>query len=293
MSEPSRERVCVIGAGTMGAQIALVAALAAHRVELVSRSADRLEQALRAAAALLDRRVARGKLTQEARDGAIALLHTGTELARGVEGAGVVVESVVEDREAKCRIFTELGALVAPTTLLTTNSSTLGSSIVAECVPHPERLLNLHFFNPPLMMALVEVVRGPHTGEHAVQRATEFVRGLGKTAVLVQREAYGFLANRILFIAMVEAFHIVEAGHVEMADCDDAVSIALGWPLGPFKLADLVGLDVVQAILREGQLQTGEQRWAPPAILVERVERGELGRKTGRGFYSYEAVATG
>ncbi|GAC1342269.1 MAG: 3-hydroxyacyl-CoA dehydrogenase family protein [Candidatus Dormibacteria bacterium] len=289
----SLEEVCVIGAGAMGAQIGLVAALAGHRVELVSRSAGRLERALASGAALLERRVAKGKLTPEERDAAFARIHAGTELSQGVERAGIVVESVVEDRQAKCRLFTELGALVSPTTLLTTNSSTLGSSIVAGCIPHPERLLNLHFFNPPLVMSLVEVVRGPHTGEDALQRATTFVRGLGKTPVVLQREAYGFLANRMLFIAMLEAFRIVEAGHVEMAECDHAVSTALGWPLGPFRLADLVGLDVVAAILSEGELQTGESRWAPPAMLTDRVERGDLGQKSGRGFYAYDQAGAG
>lgn len=290
MSEARAGQVCVLGAGAMGVQIALVAALAGHRVELVSRSPARLEQALVSGAALLDRRVAGGKLTPEARDAAFLRLHTVTQLVRGVERADIVIETVVEDRQTKRRVFTELGPLVAPTTLLTTNSSTIGSSALAACVPHPERLLNLHFFNPPLLMALVEVVRGPHTGDGAVERAIAFVRSLGKVAVVLQREVFGFLANRMLFIAMLEAFHIVEAGHVEMTECDHAVSTALGWPLGPFRLADLVGLDVVRAILLEGGLQTGERRWAPPAMLTERVDRGDLGRKTGRGFYTYDAA---
>ncbi|MFN2451585.1 MAG: 3-hydroxyacyl-CoA dehydrogenase family protein [Candidatus Dormibacteria bacterium] len=291
MSDRGAEAVCVVGAGTMGVQIALLAALAGHRVELVSRSADRLDQAIAAGSALLDRRVTRGRLSPAARDAAMALMHSGTDLAGAAGGADIVIESVVEDRDAKCRLFTELGLRAQSSALLTTNSSTLGSSLVAGCVPHPERLLNLHFFNPPLVMALVEVVRGPHTGDAAMDRAVGFAKGLGKTPVVVEREAYGFLANRMLFIAMLEAFRIVEAGHVAMDECDHAVSAALGWPLGPFRLADLVGLDVVEAILREGQLQTGEARWAPPAILLERVERGELGQKTGKGFYVHGSAA--
>ena len=288
MSAAGAGTVCVVGAGTMGAQIALLAALAGHGVELVSRSTDRLEQALAAGSALLDRRVTKGKLSQADRDAAMGRLHSGTNLARAAGEAEIVIESVVEDRDAKCRLFTELGGLVPSGALLTTNSSTLGSSLVAGCVPRPERLLNLHFFNPPLVMALVEVVRGPHTGDAAMERALAFAQGLGKTPVVVARETYGFLANRMLFIAMLEAFRIVEAGHAAMDECDHAVSTALGWPLGPFRLADLVGLDVVEALLREGQLQTGESRWAPPAILVDRVERGELGQKTGKGFYVHE-----
>jgi 3-hydroxybutyryl-CoA dehydrogenase len=133
-------------------------------------------------------------------------------------------------------------------------------------------------------MALVEVVRGPHTTDDSAARAMEFARSIGKTPVLVARETYGFIANRILFIAMQEAMRLVQEGYVSIDDCDLAVHNALGWPLGPFALADLVGLDVVEAILEEGAQQTHEQRWSPLPILRERVQRGELGRKTGRGF---------
>src|SRR5437870_211545 len=120
------------------------------------------------------------------------------------------------------------------------------------------------------------VVRGPHTSDDAVQRAMEFARSIGKTPVLVAKEAYGFVANRILFIAMQEAMRLVEGGYVSVDDCDLAVHNALGWPMGPFALADLVGLDVVEAILAEGHQQTGEERWAPLAILRDRVAEGHL-----------------
>ena len=159
------------------------------------------------------------------------------------------------------------------------------SSFFADLVSSPERLLNIHFFNPALVMQLVEVVRGPHTGDDAVDTSMEFVRLIGKAPVLVRKETYGFIANRILFIAMQEAFKLVEAGYCTMEDCDLAVRNGLNWPMGPFELGDLVGLDVTREILSQGYQQTGEERWAPTPILSDRVARGELGRKTGKGFY--------
>ena len=167
------------------------------------------------------------------------------------------------------------------------NSSTLPSSLMEDCVRDPSRLLNVHFFNPPLVMSLVEVVKGAHTSDETVHRAMEFSRSIGKTPVLVSKEAYGFIANRILFIAMQEAMRLVQEGYVSVEDCDLALHNALGWPMGPFALADLVGLDVVEAILAEGATQTGDDRWAPLPLLRDRVQRGELGRKTGRGFTAF------
>jgi 3-hydroxybutyryl-CoA dehydrogenase len=128
------------------------------------------------------------------------------------------------------------------------------------------------------------VVRGAHTGDATVAAAIDFARRIGKAPVLVERETFGFVANRILFIAMQEAFSLVENGYVSVEDCDLAVRNGLGWPMGPFEIADLVGLDVTQAILEEGHRQTGEERWSPPALLNDRVARGELGRKNGQGF---------
>ncbi len=151
---------------------------------------------------------------------------------------------------------------------------------------HPERFLNIHFFNPALLMTLVEVVPGPHTADAAVDHAMEFARAIGKTPVRLAREEYGFIANRILFIAIQEAMHLVEGGYITARDCDLAVRNALGWPMGPFELSDLVGLDIVEAILAEGARQTGDKRWEPLALLRDHVARGELGNKTGSGFFT-------
>jgi 3-hydroxybutyryl-CoA dehydrogenase len=285
VAEPRRV-LCVFGAGAMGGQIAHQAALHGFEVRLLSRRAERLETAMRDGAALLRRRVEKAKLTEAECERALARITPSTDPAAALSGARVVIESVAEDRAAKAEVLQRICEHVEDDVIIGTNSSTLPSSMLAAHVTCPARFLNVHFFNPPLLMPLVEVVKGPHTAESTVNAAMDFAEAVGKTPVLVRRETYGFIVNRILFIAMQEAFRLVEDGYVSIEDCDIAVRNGLSWPMGMFELADLVGLDVVESILAEGLAQTGEQRWAPPAILHEHVSRGELGRKTGSGFLS-------
>jgi 3-hydroxybutyryl-CoA dehydrogenase len=276
--------LCVIGAGAMGGQIAHQAALHGVPVRLYSRSQDRLDAAHYQCGRLLRKRVEKGKLDSVECEAALARVTATRDLAEAVTGATVVIESVAEDRATKHAILEAVGRCASSEAIIATNSSTLPSSLFEEVVPRPERLLNIHFMNPALVMPLVEVVRGAHTADATVAAAMEFARGIGKSPILVQRETFGFVANRILFIAMQEAFSLVEQGYVSVEDCDLAVRNGLGWPMGAFAIADLVGLDVVQAILEEGHRQTGEERWTPPALLRDRVARGELGRKSGLGF---------
>jgi 3-hydroxybutyryl-CoA dehydrogenase len=276
--------LCVVGAGAMGGQIAHQAALHGLAVRLYSRSRERLDTACEQCAGLLRKRVDKGKLEADDCELALRRVTTTTELAAAVTDAHIIIESVAEDREAKRTILEAIGQAARHDAVIGTNSSTLPSSLFAGVVPNPGRLLNVHFMNPAMVMPLVEVVRGAHTTETTVAAAMDFVRRIGKSPVLVERESFGFVANRILFIAMQEAFSLVENGYVSIEDCDRAVRDGLGWPMGPFAIADLVGLDVVAAILEEGHRQTGEDRWVPPAVLRDRVARGDMGRKSGRGF---------
>jgi 3-hydroxybutyryl-CoA dehydrogenase len=276
--------LCVVGAGAMGGQIAHQAALHGVDVRLYSRSRERLDGAQQQCAGLLRKRVEKGKLDADDCEAALRRVSTTDDLAEAVTGASMIIESVAEDRDAKRAVMEAIGLHAGAEAIIGTNSSTLPSSLFADTVPNVERLLNIHFMNPALVMPLVEVVRGAHTGDATVRTSMEFVRAIGKAPILVERETFGFVANRILFIAMQEAFALVEDGYVSIEDCDAAARDGLGWPMGPFAIADLVGLDVVEAILEEGHRQTGEDRWAPPALLRERVAKGELGRKSGTGF---------
>jgi 3-hydroxybutyryl-CoA dehydrogenase len=275
--------LAVVGAGAMGGQIAYQAALHGYDTRLISRSEDRLRSASTASSALLRRRVEKGKLDADVCEAALARVTLHSDL-QSVAGAETIIESVAESRDIKCEVYAQICSHAHATAIIGTNSSTLASSMLVDAVTNPERFLNIHFFNPALLMALVEVVPGTHTAEDAVVRAMDFARAIGKTPVRLAREEYGFIANRVLFIAMQEAMRLVQGGYISVEECDLAVRNALGWPMGPFALADLVGLDVVEAILDEGLRQTADARWEPVPMLRELVSNGRLGNKTGGGF---------
>lgn len=281
--------LAVVGAGAMGSQIAYQAALHGYDTRLVSRSEDRLRSASIAASALLRRRVEKGKLDGDACEAAIARVTLRPDV-QAVAGAETIIESVAEDRDVKCLVYEQICEHADATAIIGTNSSTMPSSLLESAVTHSERFLNIHFFNPPLLMALVEVVPGPHTAEDAILRAMDFARAIGKTPVRLAREEYGFIANRVLFIAVQEAMRLVQDGYISVEDCDLAVRNALGWPMGPFALSDLIGLDVVEAILDEGLRQTGDARWEPVPLLRNLVARGRLGNKTSGGFLTPESA---
>jgi 3-hydroxybutyryl-CoA dehydrogenase len=287
MSSQDIESVAVVGAGTMGSQIAYCVALHGYGVRLFSRSDERLREGTASATGLLRKRVEKGKLDPAELEATCARVRPTNDLEEAAAGADLIIKTISEHHDAKHRMFTQLGRIAREDTILASNSSTMPSSFFSECVPNPERLLNVHFFNPALVMRLVEVVKGPHTSDATAQTCMEFAKKIGKTPVVLRKETYGFIANRILFIAMQEAFTLAEQGVISMEECDLAVKNGLNWPMGPFALADLVGLDITEDILHQGHVQTGEERWAPRLILTEHVEAGELGRKTGQGFYDY------
>jgi 3-hydroxybutyryl-CoA dehydrogenase len=275
--------LAVVGAGAMGGQIAYQAALHGYDTRLISRSEDRLRSASTASSALLRRRVEKGKLDADVCEAALARVTLHSDL-QSVAGAETIIESVAESRDIKCEVYAQICSHAHATAIIGTNSSTLASSMLVDAVTNPERFLNIHFFNPALLMALVEVVPGTHTAEDAVVRAMDFARAIGKTPVRLAREEYGFIANRVLFIAIQEAMRLVQGGYISVEECDLAVRNALGWPMGPFALSDLIGLDVVEAILDEGLRQTGDARWEPVPMLRELVSNGRLGNKTAGGF---------
>lgn len=279
-----RAPVAVLGAGAMGTQLAYQIALHGHPVRLWSRSRDRAGRSMAQCRQLLGRLVERHRMDATQCERAIAAVCPADTLAQAVVGSAVVVESVAEDRDLKRRLLSETSTLVAPDTILATNSSTIPASALTPDVRGPERLVNCHFFNPPLLVRLVEVVRGPHVRDEILDRVTAFVRSIDRVPIVVEKEGFGFIVNRLLFMGVQQALAQVEAGLVTIPDCDAQVVAELRWPLGPFAIADLVGLDVVTAILEEGWQQTGEGRWRPGRLLADHTDRGMLGRKTGGGF---------
>jgi 3-hydroxybutyryl-CoA dehydrogenase len=284
---PGCSVLAVVGAGSMGAQIAQQAALHGVEVRLQDVSQDQLLRAAGSNRSLLERRVEKGRLQRPEMEAALARVSTTTELPAAVEGADVVLEAIVEQLDAKRRLFAELDRLAAPDALLASNSSTMGISELVGGIERPERCCNLHFFYPPLVMDLVEVVKGPRTSEGAVERGMSFVRQIGRTPVLLRKEIPGFIVNRILQMATQEAYRLLDTGVASFEDIDTAVEKGLRWPLGPFRLGDLTGLDTTYNARRHMHEITGDDRFRPSSALEGKVRAGELGRKTGRGWYVY------
>jgi 3-hydroxybutyryl-CoA dehydrogenase len=214
-------------------------------------------------------------------------VRTTTDLAEAVAGADFVIEAVFEDLQLKRAVFAELDRAASPETVLASNSSTMGISKIAGATSRPERCVNVHFFYPVLVMDLVEVVRGPQTSDDTVERAMAMVRGMGRTAVLVNKEIDGFIVNRILHAATQEAYRLLDAGVASFQDIDTAVEKGLNWPMGPFRLGDFSGLDVTYNARLHMFKTTGDERYRPSPQLEAKVKAGKLGRKTGEGWYSY------
>jgi len=281
-------RLAVIGAGSMGAQIAQQAALHGVEAALHDVSAEALERAAASNRALLQRRVDRGRLGAEDAEAALGRVRPATDLADAVAGADLVIEAVVEQLEVKRAVFAELDRLAPPDAVLASNSSTMGISSIAGATGRPDRCCNMHFFYPPLVMDLVEVVRGPETSDETVERAMAFAREMGRTPVLLRKEIGGFIVNRILHMASQEAYRLLDAGVATFEDIDTAVEKGLNWPMGPFRLGDVSGLDVTYGARLHMFQTTGDERYRPSPQLEAKVKAGELGRKTGRGWYRYE-----
>ncbi len=285
---PPGAAVGVVGAGTMGAGIALVAAQAGHPVHLLDVREGAAAAAVAGLRARLDGLATRGRIDPlAAREAAGRLAAAGS--VADLAGSAVVVEAVAEDLAVKRALFADLESVVDPGALLATNTSSLSVTAVAATLAHPERLLGLHFFNPADRMRLVEVVRGEATDPAVVEAATELVRVWGKTPVLCTSTP-GFIVNRVARPYYGEAQRMVEEGVADPATIDAVLREAGGFPLGPFELTDLVGQDVNLAVSKSVWAQTfNDPRYAPTVFQQRLVDAGRFGRKSGRGVFAYDA----
>lgn len=281
------KKVCVVGAGNMGHQIALSAAIAGYTVKCTDISQEMLDKAENFARTYLPERVAKGRLTQEVADQALKNISFTSSLEEAAKDADLVIEAAVEKLDIKRQLFAQLDEICPPHTLLTTNSSYIVSSKIVDVTKRPDKVCNLHFFNPALVMKLVEVVKGPHTSEDTVQTLMDFCEKLAKIPVLLKKEIYGFVVNRILTALRTEALFLLDMGIATHEEIDTAVTLALGHPMGPFRLMDLTGIDLTYYVNMERFQETGDPRFRPSPTIVEKYVKGEWGRKTGKGFYNY------
>lgn len=281
------DKVAVVGGGTMGSQIALQTAIAdRYDVDLTDADAAQLERARQQNDKLLARAVERGRLTEQQAQAARARLRYTPDLADAVQGSGLVIEAIYENLEAKQELFRKLDELVGTETILASNSSSIAISRLASVTKRADRCCNLHFFHPVTVMELCEVVRGPETSDATIEAAMEFVRSIRRVPVLINKEIHGFIVNRILFAATDEALHLLEGGYASFEDIDTAVKKGLNWPMGPFELLDFSGVDIFYGAMQDRH-ERGEGP-PPRRTLKEKVDRKELGRKTGKGFYTYD-----
>ena len=280
-------RLAVVGAGSMGSQIAQQAALNGVDVTLQDKSEDQLRKAVESNRGHVMRRVEKGKLGRADAEAALARVQTTADLGEAVRDAEFVIEAIFEDLKVKRAMFADLDRLVPAGAVLASNSSTMGIGRIADATNRPGSCVSMHFFHPVLVMDLVEVGRGPLTSDQTVERAMTMAREMGRTPVLINKEIDGFIVNRILHAATQEAYRLLDAGVASFQDIDTAVEKGLNWPLGPFRLGDFSGLDVTYKARLHMYTTTRDERYKPSLLLEAKVKAGKLGRKTGEGWYKY------
>ncbi|MCH7684463.1 MAG: 3-hydroxyacyl-CoA dehydrogenase family protein [Gemmatimonadetes bacterium] len=279
-------KVAVVGAGTMGHGIAQVLALAGYDTVLTDSNAAVLEAAPARIEENLDGGVTRGKITEGNAREAMSRIQLLGDLEAAVTDADLVIEAVIEDLGVKRDLFARLDSLTVASAVLATNTSSLSVAAIAAATTRPERVLGMHFFNPVHIMKLVELVRHDRTGDEFLARAREAVTRMGKQPIVVN-DSPGFASSRLGVVLGLEAMRMVEQGVASPADIDKALELGYGHPMGPLKVSDLVGLDVRLAIADYLYQQLKQPHYEPPKLLREKVAAGELGKKTGKGFYEW------
>jgi 3-hydroxybutyryl-CoA dehydrogenase len=279
--------VGVIGCGLMGGGIVQVSAQAGFQVLFVEASDELVTRGLARLRETLEGLVAKGKLDARAKDGALARI-AGTTRLDDLKACDLVVEAMTENQPLKNETFAKLDRICPPHAILATNTSSCNVTAMAAATKRPGQVLGLHFFNPVPLMKLVEVVRTILTHEATVKAATEWVTAVGKTPVQA-KDSTAFIVNRLLVPYLLDAIRVYEGGLASLEDIDQAMKLGCGYPMGPFTLLDLVGLDTTMYVAEVMFEEFREPRYAPPPLLKRMVLAGQLGRKTGKGFYTYAA----
>jgi 3-hydroxybutyryl-CoA dehydrogenase len=279
-------KVGVVGCGLMGGGIAQVCAQAGFETVVREVSQDLLDRGMGRIAGLLEKDVGKGRLSAEQRDATLARLAPTTALD-ALADCQIVVEAIVENLDAKREVFGALDAICAPATIFASNTSSLTIAEMAATTKRPDRFAGLHFFNPVPVMKLVEVVRSIVTSDATVATLKQFGAALGKTVVEAQ-DTPGFIVNRLLIPYLLDAIRVLESGVATREDIDEGMKLGCGHPMGPLTLLDFVGLDTTYYIANIMFDEFKEPRFAPPPLLKRMVLAGQLGKKSGRGFYEYE-----
>jgi 3-hydroxybutyryl-CoA dehydrogenase len=278
--------LAVIGAGLMGSGIAQVSAAAGYEVVLRDVSDAATARGLAGITASFEKFVSKGRMDAADAEAALGRISTTTDLG-AVSGADVVVEAVFEDLEVKQGLFRELDKLAKPGAVLATNTSALPVTQIAAVTERPEAVVGTHFFSPVPMMALCELVRGYKTSDETLARARAFAEGVGKTCIVVNRDVAGFVTTRLIAALANEAVRLLDSGVATAEDIDTACKLGFGHAMGPLATVDLTGVDIMRNASRNIYNESHTDQFAVPELLNRMVAAGDLGRKTGRGFYEY------
>jgi len=280
------KKVVIVGSGTMGAGIGQLCAQQGMEATITDISQELADKAKARIESGLSRRVAKGKITEEDKQAVMSRLHTAGNLDAVTE-ADWVIESAIENMEIKQKIFAELDEKARPEVILATNTTSLSISEMASATKRPDKVVQMHFFNPPTIMKLVEIMPGEKTSAETLERAEAFAKQLGKDPVVCKTEAPAGIVSRILGQMLNEATWLVASGVAEAADVDKAMKLGANHPMGPLQLIDLIGLDIHRAKMKTLRSKLDDPRYAHPKLIDEMIEAGHVGKKAGKGFHEY------
>ena len=279
------KKVCVIGSGTMGNGIAQVVAQAGYETTMVDVKQEFVDRGMGAIKASLGKFVGKGKISQADMDKALANIRTSIDLKQAAKDADYVIEAVFERVDIKLPVYQQLEEICPKQTILSSNTSGIPISLLASATKRPDKVIGMHFFSPVPVMRGLEVVKSLLTSEETLKVSLDFGKSIGKETVVV-KDSPAFVSNRIITLVLNEGAKMLEEGLASMEDIDKIIKLSFNWPMGPFELNDLVGIDVAVDLLEGIYQQTGWERYKPARLMKRMVEIGYLGRKTGKGFYT-------
>ena len=281
------KKIGVMGAGAMGGGIAQVAAQSGYEVVLHDLEMKYVEKAMASMEKFLSKSVAKGKIEADKKDEIMGRI-SGTTDMEAFSDVDLVIEAIIEDLEIKKEAFVKLDKICADNVILATNTSSMSITVIGSSTQRPDKVVGMHFFNPPPIMKLVEVIRGYHTSDETINAVKEVCTKLGKTAVEVRKDEPGFIVNRLMIAQWMEAMKLLQEGVASKEDIDTAVKLGLNHPMGVFELQDFGGVDIGYHVMNYLYDELKDPRWNPPQALKDLMRAGRLGRKTGAGWFDYE-----
>jgi 3-hydroxybutyryl-CoA dehydrogenase len=279
-------KIGVLGAGAMGGGIAMVAAQSGYEVVLSDVDSSIVDRAVQRMEAFMDKSIEKGRLTVDQKAENLSRITRSTGVSEFGD-ADLVIEAIIEDLELKKKAFGEFDQVCKPEALLASNTSSMSITILASATKRPQQVAGMHFFNPPALMKLVELIRGYSTSDKTLETLSEVAKKMGKITVEVKKDSPGFIVNRVMMAQALEAVRLVEEGVATPEDIDTAIKAGLNWPMGPFELQDFTGIDVNYYVAQYFYNEFKEQRWNPPQAMKALFRAGRMGKKNGAGWYDY------